>query len=124
MVFNQSILKVIDNTGIKKTKCIKVYKKNKASIGDKILVSVKKIKKTLQKKNLNLEKSQKLKAIVVQTKKQFKNLSNNLLSFNQNSIIIINQKNEPIGSKILGPVPTILRKKKFFKLILISTNIL
>ena len=121
MISIETKLKVKDNTGAKIAKCIKIYKKPKGSIGDIILISIQKIK---MKKNLKVLKGDVLKALIIQTVYKHKNIIQNFINFNENAVILLKENDQPIGSRILGPVPFFLRKKKQFKIISMAVNII
>ena len=119
MIQTETVLKVTDNTGAKKAKCIKIYKGKSAKIGDVIQVSVKVLKKKLQTK---VKKGSTYKAIIIRTKFNKKIKLNNYINFTENSIILLNNQEMPIGTRILGPVPLELRRKKKLKIISMSSN--
>lgn len=123
MIQMQTNLKVSDNTGVKKVQCIKVYTKKHAKIGDIILISVKKIKPKYNKK-YKISKGDMFKAILIRSKYNQKNYINNYISFNENSVILLNNQKKPLGTRILGPMPIFLRKLKFFKIITLSSIII
>jgi large subunit ribosomal protein L14 len=124
MIQHQSILKVSDNSGAKQVKCIKVlggFKKKYASIGDTIVVSVKKLRNK-QKKNSRVKKKDVYKALIIKTKTKLKKKNGFETLFNENSVVLLNKQNNPIGTRITGFLPKILKKKKFQKFISISTG--
>lgn len=123
MIQKKTKLKINDNTGIKLGQCIKIYKKNIGIIGDKLLISVKKIYLN-NKKNLKIKKGDLFKAIIIQNKYKKKTIINNMINFDKNCIIILNNQNKLLGTRIFGPTTTEFRKNKFFKIISISSNIL
>lgn len=121
MIKTETNLKVTDNTGAKKVKCIKVYKGKSAKIGDVIQVSVKILKKKFKTK---VKKGSLYKAVIIRTKFNKKIKSNNYVNFDENSIVLLNTNEIPIGTRILGPVPLEFRNKKKFKIISMSSNII
>ena len=124
MIQHQSILKVSDNSGAKQAKCIKVlggFKKKYANIGDIIVVSVKKLRNK-QKKNSKVKKKGVYKALIIKTKIKIKKKNGFESLLNENSVVLINKQNNPIGTRITGFLPKILKKKKFQKFISISTG--
>lgn len=123
MIKVQTQLKIADNSGVKKAQCIKIYKGQSAKIGDIVLVTVKKIKKKLKTK-ISISKGNLLKALVVRTKYKQKNLINNYTSFDENSIILLNNNNKVLGTRILGPISNQLRKKKQLKILSIASTII
>lgn len=123
MIQIQTRLKVNDNTGIKYGQCIQVYKKKNAKIGDLILISIKKLRYN-QKKKIKISKGDMYKALVIHTKFFKKSTIGNLIKFDQNGVIILNNQNKPLGTRIFGPITSEFRKKKNFKILSLSSNIL
>lgn len=113
MIQKQTTLTVADNSGIKKVQCIHLYnKKSVAKIGDKILVTIKQ-----GKSKTNLSKGTLVSGVIVRTKSSHKTQSNNYLNFGDNSVVLINKQDQPIGTRIFGPIPISFRNDKKFKLI-------
>ncbi len=123
MIQIQSKLKINDNTGIKIGQCIKIYKKKTGQIGDTILISVKKLRLN-QKKKIKIVKGDLFKAFIVHTKYTKKSTIGNMIRFDQNCIIILNNQNKPLGTRIFGPITSEFRKQKNFKILSLSSNIL
>lgn len=121
MIQVQTKLKVIDNSGVKKGQTIKIYKGKSGKMGDIILISVKQIQ---SKTKLKISKGNLFKALIVRTKYKRKNLINNYISFNENSIILLNDKNLPIASRILGPISGQLRKNKQLKVLSLASTVI
>jgi large subunit ribosomal protein L14 len=124
MIKQQTVLKVADNSGAKKVKCIKLlggFKRKTSFLGDVIIVSVKELRNK-SKLTSKVSKGDVLKAIIVRTKtKDFKQ-DGVSLSFSENSVILINNQEKLIGTRILGPMPKILRRHKILKLVSVSTG--
>jgi len=123
MIQIQSKLKINDNTGIKIGQCIKIYKKKTGQIGDTILISVKKLRLN-QKKKTKIVKCYLFKALIVHTKYSKKSTIGNMIRFDQNCIIILNNQSKPLGTRIFGPITSEFRKQKNFKILSLSSNIL
>lgn len=123
MIQIQSKLFINDNSGINIGQCIKIYKKKTGIIGDIILISVKKLRLNSKKKT-KIMKGDLLKAIIIYTKYQRKNTIGNYIKFDKNSIIILNNQNKPLGTRIFGPITSHFRKKKNFKILSLSSSIL
>jgi large subunit ribosomal protein L14 len=123
MIQIQSKLKINDNTGIKIGQCIKIYKKKTGQIGDTILISVKKLRLN-QKKKIKIVKGDLFKALIVHTKYSKKSTIGNMIRFDQNCIIILNNQSKPLGTRIFGPITSEFRKQKNFKILSLSSNIL
>jgi large subunit ribosomal protein L14 len=122
MIQMQTILEVADNSGAKKVQCIKVLggsKRKVASVGDVIVVSVKeaiprgKVKKgTVQR------------AVIVRTAKDIKRNDGSTIRFDKNAAVLINKQNEPVGTRIFGPVVRELRAKRFMKIVSLAPEVL
>ncbi len=122
MIQQETRLEVADNSGAKKLYCIKVLGgtgKRYASIGDIIIVSV---KEALP--NSKVKKGDVMRAVVVRTKKEIRRPDGSYIKFDENSAVLINQYNEPIGTRIFGPVARELRAKKFMKIISLAPEVL
>src|SRR5947199_9397425 len=115
MVQMQSILDVADNSGAKKVMCIKVLggsKRKYASVGDVIVVS---IREAIP--NAKVKKGDVAKAVIVRTKKEIRRMDGSYIRFDGNSAVLINKDNEPIGTRIFGPVAGELDARKFPKIL-------
>ena len=122
MIQSNTMLKVADNTGAKKVFCIKVLggsRRRYASIGDVIVVSV---KETIP--NSKVKKGEVARAVVVRVAKGKRRPDGSYLKFDENSAVLINNQNEPIGTRIFGPVGRELRAKKFMKIISLAPEVL
>ena len=123
MIQIQTQLKINDNTGIKIGQCIKIYKKKTGKIGDIILISVKKLRLN-QKKKTKITKGDLFKALIIHTAYPKKSTIGNRIQFDKNSIIILNNQNKPLATRIFGPITSEFRKQKNFKILSLSSNIL
>jgi large subunit ribosomal protein L14 len=122
MIQMTSILDVADNSGAKKVFCIKVLggsKRKYASIGDVIVVSV---KEALP--NSKVKKGDVAKAVIVRTAKEIARADGSYIRFDTNSAVLVNKENEPVGTRIFGPVARELRAKKFMKIISLAPEVL
>jgi large subunit ribosomal protein L14 len=122
MIQMQTILDVADNSGARKVGCIKVLgssRRKYASLGDVIVVSVKDAIP-----NAKIKKGDVVKAVVVRTRKGVKRADGSYIKFDDNSAVLINQQNEPLGTRIFGPVARELRAKKFMKIISLAPEVL
>jgi large subunit ribosomal protein L14 len=125
MIQQQTILKVSDNSGAKTVKCIKVlggFKKKYASLGDIIVVSVQKLRNKM-KKTSKTKKKEIYKALIIRTKVYSKKKNGFYIEFQENSVALMNKQGNPVGTRIIGPIPKILRKKQFQKFISISSGL-
>ncbi|MCX7857383.1 MAG: 50S ribosomal protein L14 [Deltaproteobacteria bacterium] len=121
MIQERSRLDVADNSGAKKLGCIRVLggsRKRYATVGDIIVCSV---KEALP--NAKVKKGDVVKAVVVRTKKEIRRPDGSYVRFDDNSAVIINQYNEPIGTRIFGPVARELRAKKFMKIVSLAPEV-
>ncbi|HEY9161988.1 MAG TPA: 50S ribosomal protein L14 [Desulfomonilia bacterium] len=122
MIQQQTRLKVADNSGAKELMCIKVLggtRRRYASLGDIIVVSVKDAMP-----NSKVKKGDVHKAVVVRTAKTFKRSDGSCIRFDENSAVILNNQNEPVGTRIFGPVARELRAKKFMKIVSLAPEVL
>jgi large subunit ribosomal protein L14 len=122
MIQMQSVLNSADNSGAKKLFCIKVLggtRRRYARIGDIIVVSVKEAIP-----NTKVKKGDVLRAVVVRTKKELRRDDGSYIRFDDNSAVLINNVNDPIGTRIFGPVARELRAKKFMKIISLAPEVL
>lgn len=123
MIQIQTKLIINDNSGIKIGQCIKIYQKKVGKIGDTILISVKKLRLN-KKKKIKIIKGDLFKALVINTKYQKRSTIGNIIKFDKNCIIILNNQNKPLGTRIFGPITSEFRKKKYFKILSLASNIL
>ena len=122
MIQVQSMLEVADNSGAKKVQCIKVlggFRRRYARLGDIVVVSV---KEAIPESNI--KKGSVAKAVVVRTKKEHRRPDGSYIRFDQNAVVIINVQNEPVGTRIFGPVARELRWKEFTKIISLAPEVL
>jgi large subunit ribosomal protein L14 len=123
MIQSESRLKVADNSGAKKLKCIKVLggnKKRYAGVGDLITVSVKEAVP-----HSAIKKGQVLHAVVVRTRKEIRRADGSYLRFDENAAVIVDRKSkEPKGTRIFGPIARELRVKGFTKIISLAPEVL
>jgi large subunit ribosomal protein L14 len=122
MIQPQTILKVGDNTGAKRLLCIRVlggsYRRY-ASVGDVIIASVKEATP-----GGVVKKGDVVRAVIVRTKKEIKRPDGSHIRFSENAAVIINEQNNPRGTRIFGPVARELRDKDFMKIISLAPEVL
>ena len=121
MVQTTSTLDVADNSGAKKVMCIRVLggtKRKYASIGDIIVVS---IKEAIP--NAKVKKGEVAKAVIVRTKKEVSRQDGSYIRFDTNSAVLVDKDNEPVGTRIFGPVARELRAKRFMKIISLAPEV-
>ena len=122
MIQMQTNLDVADNSGARRVMCIKVLGgagRRYASVGDVIVVSV---KEAIPRGRV--KKGDVLRAIVVRTAQGVKRKDGSLIRFDKSAAVIVNKQNEPIGTRIFGPVPRELRAKNHMKIISLAPEVL
>ena len=122
MIQVQTELNVADNTGARIVECIKVLggsKKRTASVGDQIVVSVKDAMP-----NGKVKKGSVQKAVIVRTKYSISRNDGSKVKFDNNAVVIVDEKGEPIGTRIFGPVTRELRSKGQTKIISLAPEVL
>lgn len=122
MIQTESRLKVADNSGAKEVLCIRVLggtKRRYASVGDKIVVSIKSALPSGGVKAGSVSK-----AVVVRVKKEVKRPDGSYIRFDENSCVLLNNSDEPRGTRIFGPVARELRDKQFMKIVSLAPEVL
>lgn len=122
MIQMQTIIEVADNSGAKKIQCIKVLggsKRKYARIGDLIVASVKEAAP-----DGNVKKKEVVRAVIVRTTKEQRRADGSYIKFDQNAAVILTPQNEPIGTRIFGPVARELREKAFMRIISLAPEVL
>jgi len=120
MIQLNSNLSVIDNSGAKKVKCIKILGGSfVGSIGDTIVVATQKVAP-----NRKIKAGEVAKSIIVRQRKETPRKDGSTLKFYENSAIILNDKHLPVGTRIFGPVPRELRSSNNMKIISIAQGII
>ena len=122
MIQMTSVLDVADNSGAKKVYCIKVLggsRRRYASIGDVVIVSVREAIP-----GAKVKKGEVARAVIVRTKRELARPDGSFIKFDGNSAVLINKENEPIGTRIFGPVARELRAKRFMKIISLAPEVL
>jgi large subunit ribosomal protein L14 len=122
MVQTQTYLTVADNSGAKKVMCIKVLgdsRRRYARVGDLIVCSVK-----TAIPGGNVKKGDVVKAVVVRTKKEYRRNDGSYIRFDENAAVIINKDQEPVGTRIFGPVARELREKNFMRIVSLAPEVL
>jgi large subunit ribosomal protein L14 len=122
MIQMSSVLDVADNSGAKKVYCIKVLggsKRRYAGVGDIIVVS---IREAIP--NSKVKKGEVARAVIVRTAKQIARTDGSAIRFDGNSAVLITKENEPIGTRIFGPVARELRAKRFMKIVSLAPEVL
>ncbi len=121
MIQMQTRLFVADNSGAKEIQCIKVLggsRRRYARIGDIIVASVKEAAV-----GGTCKKGEVVKAVIVRTKKELGRTDGSYIRFDDNAAVVINNQNEPVGTRIFGPVARELRNKNFMKIISLAPEV-
>jgi large subunit ribosomal protein L14 len=122
MIQVESELDVADNSGARRVRCIKVLggsKRRYASVGDVIVVAV---REALP--NSKIKKGAVMKAVIVRTKKGVRRHDGSLIRFDSNSAVLVDNQQQPIGTRIFGPVARELRWKRFLKIVSLAPEVL
>ena len=122
MIQQESRLAVADNSGAKEVLCIRVLggtKRRYASVGDKIVVTVKNALPSG-----NVKKGTVTKAVVVRTKKEIRRPDGSYIRFDDNAVVLLNNADEMRGTRIFGPVSRELRDKQYMKIVSLAPEVL
>ncbi|WP_448519303.1 50S ribosomal protein L14 [Rhodoflexus sp.] len=122
MIQQESRLNVADNSGAKEVLVIRVLggtRKRYASIGDKVVVTVKSAISSS-----SVKKGTVAKAVIVRTKKEVRRKDGSYIRFDDNAVVLLNNQDEPRGTRIFGPVARELREKQFMKIVSLAPEVL
>ena len=122
MIREEANLMVADNSGAKRVRCIRVlggHGKKYASVGDVIVVAVKSAIP-----NTPVKKGTVQKAVIVRTKKEIGRKDGSYIKFDENAVVILNDKGAPKGTRIFGPVARELREKNYMKIVSLAPEVL
>lgn len=121
MIQQESRLRVADNSGAKEVLCIRVLggsRRRYASIGDKIVVTVKDATPG------GLKKGTVSKAVIVRTKKEIRRKDGSYIRFDDNAVVLLNNADEPRGTRIFGPVARELRDRDYMRIVSLAPEVL
>ncbi len=121
MVQDYSRLKVADNTGAQEIMIIHImggFKRKYARVGDIVVASVKEATPGSQ-----IKKGDVVRAVVVRTRKEIRRKDGTYIKFDDNAAVIIDERNEPRGTRVFGPVARELRDKKFMKIVSLAPEV-
>ena len=121
MIQQESRLRVADNSGAKEVLCIKVLggsKRRYASVGDKIIVTVKEASPG------GVKKGTVSPAVIVRTKKEIRRKDGSYIRFDDNAVVLLNSADEPRGTRIFGPVARELREKDYMRIVSLAPEVL
>jgi large subunit ribosomal protein L14 len=122
MIIPESNLEVADNSGARRVQCIRVLggsKRRWASVGDVIVVSVKEAIPRGRVKKGDVHR-----AVIVRTAKEIRRADGTTIRFDRNAAVLLNNANEPIGTRIFGPVTRELRARRYMKIISLAPEVL
>jgi len=122
MIFRNTKLIVADNSGAKKIRCIGLThgsKKNYATIGQTIVVSVREAIP-----NSQIKKGDVVQAVIVRTRKPIRRRNGSYIKFDDNAAVIVNEDGEPRGTRVFGPVARELREHEYTKIISMAPEVL
>ena len=122
MIQMQTNLDVADNSGARRVQCIKVLggsKRKTAGVGDVIIVSVKEAIPRGRVKKGDVHR-----AVIVRTAKEIRRADGSAIRFDRNAAVLITNQNEPIGTRVFGPVTRELRARKFMKIASLAPEVL
>lgn len=122
MIREYSVLTMADNAGARKAKCIRVLggsRKRYATVGDMIVVAVHDVMP-----NGPLKEGQVAHAVVVRTKKEYRRPDGSYIRFDENAAVLLDDNNEPRGTRIFGPVARELRDKQFMRIVSLAPEVI
>ena len=122
MIQSETVLDVADNSGAKRVACIKVLggsRRRYAAVGDVIVVAVKEALPTAK-----VRKGEVARAVVVRTRREYQRDDGTYIKFDTNSAVLINKDNEPLGTRIFGPIARELRAKRFMKIVSLAPEVI
>ena len=122
MIQAESTLQVADNSGARKLKCIRVLggsRRRFASVGDVVIVAVKEAIP-----NGRVKKGEVRRAVIVRTKRAIGRQDGSHILFDENAAVLINKDNQPVGTRIFGPVARELRNRGFMKIVSLAPEVL
>jgi large subunit ribosomal protein L14 len=122
MIQTETILQVADNSGAKKVLCIRILggsKRKTGRVGDIIIASVKEATP-----GGVVKKGEVVRAVIVRTKSRFNRKDGSHIHFDDNAAVIINDQNNPRGTRIFGPVARELREKEFMKIVSLAPEVI
>jgi large subunit ribosomal protein L14 len=122
MIQQESYLDVADNSGARRIQCIRVLGTGQQFVGTVGDVIVAAVKDAIP--NANVKKGDVVKAVIVRTKKEINRQDGSSIRFDSNAAVIINNQNEPRGTRVFGPVARELRDKRFMRIVSLAPEVL
>lgn len=121
MIQEETLLTVADNSGAKTAKCIRILGgtgRRYARVGDVVVLAVK-----TALPDGTVKKGQVVKGVIVRTRKEMGRRDGSYIRFSENAVVIINADQEPVGTRIFGPVARELREKRFMKIVSLAPEV-
>jgi large subunit ribosomal protein L14 len=118
----QSVVRICDNSGAKKVRCIKVlggFKRKYAKVGNLIVVSVRRVKQH-KKKKIKVKEGEVRRAVIVRLKSMIKRRNHTYMKWKENAAVVLANRFKPLATRILGPIAKEIRLSKYIKLISLS----
>ena len=122
MIQMQSVLDVADNSGARKIAVINAIGGSTgryARLGDVVIASVKEAVPASQ-----VKRGQVVRAVIVRTREEHRRRDGSYVRFDRNAAVLINEQNEPVGTRVFGPVARELRERKFMKIVSLAPEVL
>ncbi|MDR0423517.1 MAG: 50S ribosomal protein L14 [Rickettsiales bacterium] len=122
MIQMETVLGVADNSGAKTAKCIKVLggsKRMHSKIGDVIVLAVQSIIP-----GAKVKKGEVVRGVIVRTKKEIKRGDGSTIAFDDNAVVLVDKENQPIGTRVMGPVAREIRAGNFLKILSLAEEVL
>jgi large subunit ribosomal protein L14 len=124
MIQSQTIFRVSDNSGAKKVKCVKVlggFRRKVASVGDVIVVSVRRVKQH-KKKKIKIKEGEVCFGVIIRTKSRISRTNFSSVMCQENSLVLLNSSRKPFATRVIGPVPKQFRHSKFMRIASLSSG--
>jgi large subunit ribosomal protein L14 len=122
MIQQETYLDVADNSGARRIQCIRVLGTGQQFVGGVGDIIVAAVKDAIP--NAAVKKGDVVKAVIVRTKKEINRADGSSIRFDTNAAVIINQQNEPRGTRVFGPVARELREKRFMRIVSLAPEVL
>lgn len=117
MIYTSTIVNVSDNSGISHVKCFKISKQAFGSLGSLTYATI-----TLRKSKVKLQKLNVVRGVIIRVKKNVSRKIGLHIIFSSNDVVLLNEKNEPLGTRIFGPLPLELRRKNCLKFLSLGST--
>ena len=124
MIQSQTIFRVSDNSGAKKVKCVKVlggFRRKVASVGDVIVVSIRRVKQH-KKKKIKVKEGEVCFGVIIRTKSRLFRRNFSSVLCKENSLVLLNSSRKPVATRVIGPVPKQFRHSKFLRIASLSSG--